>query len=382
MTHPHDILFTSWYSGLGGGETDLITLARQFADTPYRPHLLLAHEGQLGAVWREMGLPVHIVPYRGVTTYFIPRLWMQLPSARRIAQIVHENRIRLIHSDYHPLPMATAGARQAGVPIVWTVHGWWFRPHWWQRGFFRRMDGTVARSHAIRDGFLGHPPFMPPARVPVVYSGVDTARFHPTIAGDDLRVELALVPTTPLVAMVARFQPVKGHHTFQALARLVARQHPDAHFVVAGGDVFGVAADEAYKQDILATARTDALLRDRLHYLGFRADVERVLASADVVVCPSQFESYGKVNLEAMACATAVVSTNQGGPRETVIDGETGFLVAPDDVQAFAERVCALLSDADQRQRMGQAGQQHVRQHFSAQATTAAYLRLFQNQLD
>jgi glycosyltransferase involved in cell wall biosynthesis len=100
--------------------------------------------------------------------------------------------------------------------------------------------------------------------------------------------------------------------------------------------VHGAAADDAYKQRILQAAKADRLLRERLIYLGFRADAERVMGAADVVVCSSQFESYGMVNVEAMACGKPVVSTNRGGPRKPVVHGEPGFLVEPGDAGGLA----------------------------------------------
>ena len=176
--------------------------------------------------------------------------------------------------------------------------------------------------------------------------------------------------------MVARFQSVKGHHTFQKMALQVALQQPDVRFVVAGEDVFGVAADADYKKEILQRAAQEPLLKERLTYIGFRDDVERVLAAADVVVCASDFESYGKVNLEAMACATPVVSTNQGGPAETIVHDETGYLVAPNAPGALAERVIYLLRHPAERQRLGANGRQRVLEHFSA-ATSARLYRAF-----
>ncbi|MCA9909120.1 MAG: glycosyltransferase family 4 protein, partial [Anaerolineae bacterium] len=83
-------------------------------------------------------------------------------------------------------------------------------------------------------------------------------------------------------------------------------------------------------------------------------------------VCSSDFESYGMVNVEAMACAKPVVSTRRGGPSETVVDGETGFLVDPRDHAALATQVLLLLRDADLRARMGVAGRARVKARFSA----------------
>ena len=375
------ILFASWYTGLGGGETDLLTLAESLDSDRYQPHLLLPVEGQLGERWRAIGWKTHIIPYRGATAWFAPPLWARFPVVRRFARLIKDKSIELVHSDYHTLPLMAAAARQAGIPLTWTVHGWWFKPKFWQRAFFRRIQPTVARSRAIRDGFLGSPPFMPARRLPVIYSGVDTGRFRPELDGSQLRQEIHIQPEASVIAMVARFQPVKGHHVFQAMAEQVALQAPDTQFIVAGDDVFGIAADRRYRDEMLAKANSSPILRRRLHYIGFRDDVEQVYAAADVVVCASDFESYGKANLEAMACGRPVVSTRRGGPAETIIDGETGFLVDSGDADGLARQVIRLLRDGGLRRQVGQAGRQHICRHFSADATAAAYTQIFEDLL-
>lgn len=370
-----NLLFSSWYSGLGGGETDLLTLMAALPRTTWQCHLLLAREGVLAERWRALGGTVHIVPFRGATTLFHPGLWAHLPAVGRFRRLLTEQQIDLIHADYHSLPFMAAAARQTGTPLVWTVHGWWFQPQRWQQAFFRALP-TVARSRSIRDGFLGNPPFRPPTSVPVVYSGVDTERFAPATE-QPLRRHLNIAADVPLVAMVARFQSVKGHATFQAMARRIVAQQPNVQLVVAGEDVFGVAADQRLRDETLHTAQHDPLLRERLHYIGFRDDVERVYQAADVVVCASDFESYGKANLEAMACGVPVVSTRAGGPAETVVEGETGYLVPPKDDAAFAARVLSLLADPARRLQMGQAARAHVQRHFSVAAMVAGYEQAF-----
>jgi len=378
---PHRILFASWYTGLGGGETDLLTLAESLDADRYDPHLLLPSDGQLTERWREMGWQVHIVPFRGATTFFIPQIWERFPVVDAFANLLQREQIALVHSDYHTLPMIAPACRRADVPIMWTVHGWWFKPKLWQHNFFRSITTAVARSQAVRDGFLGDPPFMPKDHLPVVYSGIDTDRFTPELDGIRLRFENNIKQDVPMVAMVARFQKVKGHHVFQAMAEQVALQVPTAHFIVAGEDVFGVVADSLYRDEMLENAKNNPLLRNRLHYIGFRNDVEQVYASADVVVCASDFESYGKANLEAMACGKPVVSTRRGGPSETVIDGKTGYLVDAGDSAGLATHVIRLLRDSDLRQTIGQAGREHILTHFSADSTARAYTQTFESLL-
>jgi glycosyltransferase involved in cell wall biosynthesis len=373
MNPPYHLLFTSSYTDLGGGETALLTLAGQLDRARYVPHLLVRGEGQLAAAWRDRGWPTHVDHWRGASAYFVPALWGRFPVSRRIESLLRDQYIDLLTGDYHSLPMALPAAEHLGIPITWICAGWWFHPRTWQRTFFRRPAATFIHSRAAGEGFLGQPPFMPPERLTLMYPGVDTARFHPGVDGLKVRFESSVGSDTPLVALVARFQDVKGHEVFQAMARQVALQIPEAQFIVAGENT-QTNADNAYKTRILSAAQTDPLLKSRLKYLGFRADVERVLAAADVVVCSSRFESYGMVNVEAMACGKPVVSTRPGGPSETVAHGETGYLVEAGDAAGLARHVIDLLRDPALRQRMGAAGRVRVEQRFSAQAMADAYL--------
>lgn len=364
---PRDLLFVNSYTNLGGGETSLLSLAQQLDATRWRPHLLVPGAGQFSAAWEAQGWPVHIAPWRGASVFFVPALWARLPGSLRMERVLRSANFVAAHCDYHSLPLLLPAADRVGIPTLWTCSGWWYRPRPWQHAFFRRPAATLASSRAIRDGFLGQPPFMPPQNIALNYLGVDCERFRPRADLAPLRADLDVAPETPLVILLARFQDVKGHDTFQAMARLVAQDMPQARFLVAGGNPHS-RADERYHEQILESARRDPLLRERLRYPGFRADTERVLAAADVVVCSSHFESFGMVNLEAMASARPVVSTNRGGPAETVLDGETGFLVPPRDPAALAERVLKLLRDPALRQRMGAAGRKHVLRHFTAAA--------------
>jgi glycosyltransferase involved in cell wall biosynthesis len=98
-----------------------------------------------------------------------------------------------------------------------------------------------------------------------------------------------------------------------------------------------------------------------------------VIAAADVVVCASEFESYGMSLLEGGASGKPVVSTRRGGPGETIIDGETGFLVDTGDSDILAYRVITLLRDPALRQRMGAAGRKHVEERYSATAMARVF---------
>lgn len=377
---PHTLLFVSAYTGLGGGESVQLNLMGALDPARWALHLATPRDGQLSEAARALNVRTHVVPYRGVPTWFLPPVWMRFPAARRLAALARDVGASAIHTDYHSLPFAVAAARANRIPVVWNAMGWWFPVYPWQRRFFREgITQIVAITEAVRDRWLGAEPFMPHDRVRVIVPGVDPAQYHPGVDGGPIRERLGLGADAPLVGMIARFQHVKGHDVFQAMARRVLAQIPEARFVVAGENVFGVSKDEAYKQDVLRAAREDPALSAALTYLGFWPDAREVIAASDVIVCPSRFESLGMVHLESMAMARPVVSMNNGGPAETVVDGETGFLVPPEDPDALADRVVRLLRDPALRQRMGAAGRERVLARYTSSGYAEQIAAVFEN---
>jgi glycosyltransferase involved in cell wall biosynthesis len=200
--------------------------------------------------------------------------------------------------------------------------------------------------------------------IQVVYCGVDLKRFSPDHAaqGERLRRDLGIVPGAPVVGMVGRFERWKGQHVFLRAAAHVRRRFPETVFLVVGDTLFGL--QPGYKTELEQLA-LELGLKDSVRFLGFREDMPALYAAMDVVVHASTTpEPLGLVILEAMACARAVVAADAGGPRETVLDGVTGFLTPPGDPESLAERLISLLEDPAQRSRMGQAGRRRVEECF------------------
>ncbi|WP_119065522.1 glycosyltransferase family 4 protein [Aggregatilinea lenta] len=372
MNEPRRVLFITAYTGFGGGERIQLELLRALDPARYVPHLAVPREGQFAQAAREAGVTVHLLPFRAAMTPFVPWLWEGFPVVTRLAALLRDARIDAVISDYHALPYAVAAGRKAGVPVIWLLQGWWFPVFPWQRRFFRDdVPHIVAVSQVVRDRWLARARVLVPDRIRVLLPGVDTAYFHPGVDGSPIRERLGIGPGAPLVALLARFQRVKGHDIFLDMARLVAAQIPDVRFVVAGDNIFEVSKDEQYKRAILDRWQSDPVLHERVTYLGHLDDPRPVMAAADVVVCPSRFESLGMALVEAMAMARPIVSMNRGGPAETIVDGATGFLVPPEDPAGLAGCVIALLRDPAQRTRMGEAGRAHVVAQLSAERYAA-----------
>ncbi|MEP7286792.1 MAG: glycosyltransferase family 4 protein [Chloroflexota bacterium] len=368
-----NLLFVSTYTGIGGGESLQLNLMRVLDRDRYRLHLLTPRSGAFPEAAAEEGVIVHQLPYRGTTTFFVPTLWSWLPIVQHMKRLLNEQDIQAVLSDYHSLPFIVPAGESLNVPVIWNAMGWWFPIHLWQRQFFQHgIRQTIAITGAVKTKLLGDPPVIPPDAIKVLIPGVDPAVHHPDVDGSPVRAKLGISPDVPLVAMVARFQNVKGHEYFLEAARLILAAIPEAHFAVAGENVFAVSKDETYKQSILRMVQDDPLLRERVTYLGFWPDAREVIAAADVMVCSSWFESLSMVALESMAMQRPIVSTSVGGPAETVIDGMTGYLVTPRDSQAIAKRVVELLKNPALRHQMGEAGRTHVIQNFSAQKYAAS----------
>ncbi|MBN1964021.1 MAG: glycosyltransferase family 4 protein [Anaerolineae bacterium] len=360
------VLFASSFTGFGGGETSLFEMVRCLDPARFTPHLLVPREGAFPALWREQGWPVHVIPWRPATPVFVPEVWARFPVVGQIAALLRREGIAVARPEYHSVPLvAPACARvgapgKTGIPWVWMVHGQWTHPRPWQRGLFRTAAHLFADSGWSKDGFLGQPPFLPPERVEVRHLGVDVARFTPGAPDPAIRERYGLAPDAPVITILGRFQPVKGHLNFLDMAALLAPEYPAARFLIVGDNVLDGAVGDRQAAAMRARIEANPDLRRAVVFTGFTHELVAILRATDVLVCASDFESFGMAHLEAMACAVPVVSTNVGGPAETVLDGQTGFLVPPRDPVALAEAVRPLLDDPDLRARLGQAGRAHV----------------------
>ena len=169
-----------------------------------------------------------------------------------------------------------------------------------------------------------------------------------------------------IVGNVARLAEQKGHRTLVAAAAIVRERHPDVRFVVAG--------DGELREELEALA---APLGDGFSFLGARDDVPDLLASFEVFAFPSRFEGLCLSVIEAQAAGVPVVATPVGGIRETVVEGETGWLVPPDDPVALAERISWMLDHPAEARTVADEAQRRARERFSIERMVEATLALY-----
>lgn len=254
-----------------------------------------------------------------------------------------------------------------------------------ERAALEGADAVIAVSQGSRRDILEAYPALDPERVQVVLNGIDTDEYRPDPQTDVLQ-RLGVDPTRPTVVFVGRITRQKGvTHLLRAAADFL----PGAQLVLCAGapDTPEIGAEIATQIEELKRWRDGVIWIDQMLP---KRDVIQLLSHATVFACPSIYEPLGIVNLEAMACETAVVASATGGIVEVVQDGDTGLLVPldqqpgsidpvdPDGFAAvFAQRVNALLGDPELARRMGEAGRRRAIEHFGwgaiAQQTLAVY---------
>jgi alpha-maltose-1-phosphate synthase len=279
-----------------------------------------------------------------------------------------------------------------GVPHVVTAHsleprrpwkaeqlgGGYRLSSWVERTAYEAADAVIAVSAGMRRDVLECYPALDPARVHVVHNGIDSAFYHPD--SERTAVHTAGVdPDRPSVVFIGRITRQKG------LAHLVAAAHRidrAAQIVLCAGapDTPEIAAEIESAVAELRAARPGVVwVRGMLP----ATDVRQLLSAATVFVCPSVYEPLGIVNLEAMACGTAVVASDVGGIPEVVGHGRTGLLVHFDEqaVEAFrtglADAVNELLADPARAAEMGAAGRARAAEEFSWQRAAERTVEIY-----
>jgi alpha-maltose-1-phosphate synthase len=267
-----------------------------------------------------------------------------------------------------------------GIPHVITAHsleprrpwkaeqlgGGYRLSSWVEKTAYEAADAIIAVSAGMRDDVLDCYPALDPDRVKVVRNGIDSAAYHPVTEADALH-RYGVDPARPIVVFVGRITRQKG------VGHLVAAAHrmdPSAQLVLCAGapDTPEIAEETSAAVAELSAARPGVIWIQKMLQ---PAEVRQLLSHATVFVCPSVYEPLGIVNLEAMACGTAVVASDVGGIPEVVDDGKTGLLVHYDSVDevafrtGLADAVNSVLADPERARRMGAAGRERAELEFS-----------------
>jgi glycosyltransferase involved in cell wall biosynthesis len=362
----------------GGAEVMLGNLLARTDRTRFEPVVVsLIDDLRLAGGIRASGVPVRVMGMSpGVPD---PR------AVVRLAQFLRRERPRVVQTwmDHSNLIGGVATRLALRAPLVWGVHHSEHVPGVTKRTTLMTVSACarlsrwvpsriVCCSEHARSAYAGRG--FTAGKLTVIPNGFDTGAFRPDPeARIEVRREIGVGPGTPLIGLVARYDPVKDHLNFLRAAVRLRGRFPEAHYLLCG--------DGVDRRNAALASAIDALgLRDRSHLLGPRRDIARIQASLDLATSSSISEAFPLALGEAMACGVPCVATDVGD--SAAIVGETGRVVAPHASRALAEAWAELLSLApDVRARLGQAARSRILQRYDLTAIVTRYENLYHDLL-
>lgn len=326
--------FLGTYEDWGGASRALLNFVRSIDRNRYRPVVILTRAGNLSAQLTTEGIDWLIWKKHDRSKNIIAYAWYIMSAF----QMLKQSKVDLIHINYGALgwkPAEILAARLANIPIINHLHITIPKPS----SYMRYSDAVITVSNYVakHSNTYGAPTHT-------IHNISYLERFA---HGQDIRDQLGYDPNHVLVIYMGQMIPAKGlEMLIEAFKQL---PNENARLLMAGGirKTEGAYTEEAVKE---------LVSRDpRIRYLGFRTDAENLYRTADIMVMPSQWEEpCAMIIFESAAAGKPLIATATGGTPEILRHGETGFLVARDDVQGMTRYMRQLIEDASLRQEIGE----------------------------
>lgn len=365
---PVPVLYLIHSLGHGGSERQLAAVARALDRTRFTPHAASVVGGFRADEMRRDGIPVWTLPFR---SYFGAST---LPAIRRLCAYICRQQIRLVHTfDYSLSPLGVAAARICqGVRVLSSQRFYMeavpvkyrhllMASHW-------LADGIVANCQELRRHL--HEEYKYPAsRIEVCWNGIDTGRFHPSLAG---RLE-EVGDAGFVVGTVCVLRAGKGlTHLLEAFAQ-VRNAAPRMKLLIVGSGP---------EEEALRALACRLGIVTQCCFLPSTSEVTAALSSIDVFVHPSLSEGLPNAVMEAMACGCAVVASRVGGCPELIEHGTHGLLFAPGNLDELVSVLRTAIRQPELRRRMGAAAATRIREQFSIEAAARRMGQIYEGLLN
>ena len=349
--------------GSGGAQESYTGLLLRLDRSRYELRALSLSAGSAVQRLRSLGVGVEIID--------------EPDDERAVGQLsrwLRRNEIDLVHAHmYRAEVVGTRAAVAAGTPvIVATVHSSRVRSDE-DRALLASlapaMDRLIVPSQSIARKVRAE---GRDARFAAIPNGVDLSRFASPVPPCRLRTEFDIPANAPLLGVVARLEPEKGHRHLIAAMAAILGEAPDAWLAIVG---------EGSEADALRAQAASLGVAERVVFTGRRDDVTAVTADLTIALLPSLREAQGISILEAMALRRPVVAAAVGGIPEVVTDGVDGLLVPPADPAALAAAAVRLIRDPALRERIAEAGYRTVAERFSIDAQVRRIEEMYDEEL-
>lgn len=356
------VLWIDSVSQLGGAQWSLAEVCGKLKEQGVEV-VAAVPEGPLAAVLHSRGVEVHHVSQlraRRKGFRIFSTIAGLLQSSSGIRRIVHEVNPDIIHAN-SLTALLSIGAVRRDLPLFWHVRDIRL-PYVAAREGMRRAERIIVISEAVDQELLGMLPENKRGRMRLIRNGIDLDRYQ---AGDsaEARQALGLPEGVPVIGMIAHLVPWKRHDAFIAMAAIVAKRYPEAHFVAVGRDLFG---EHKRLCNELREQVAAAGVQERFHWIKDCDHSGRVLPAFNVLVHPARNEPFGRVICEALLCGIPVVAAESGGPSTLITHEINGLLVPGGEAEELAEAAVYLLENPAEAARMAEAGRAEVVENYSS----------------
>ncbi len=385
----------AFYPTTGGVESHLLDLCAEQAAQGHEVYALVGSlkgsspDDEIHGIHvrrRDLFNPEIVREHKKQHGYEADQVWPELQDRIKgaYADFIEEHDIDVVHAHnfHHFLPeygLALTELHQEGLPTFMTVHEVWSeficedllqRTEW---------DAIITVSQHVEEGIYEQAPHLENLRL--VYHGIDVDDLFTPENSETEWAERLQLDGRPVIIHPARMLPWKGVvYSIYAMER-IRQRFPDAVLIVTDTEdiVDWINELRGYKEQVLQTIEDrgleDSVITQPFSYL----DLPGVYNHCDVIIYPTIGEEpFGLVPVEGMACGKPVVVSRSGGLVESVIDGETGFIIEKKDPDALADSICLLLGDKDLAAKMGQAGREHAAKNFSRKRMAREVIELYE----
>jgi len=377
------ILFIDHHSELSGGEIAMLEIVKTLDRKRFHPLVLLGKGGLLADNFRACGvevfiekLPEYFIGLRRASSgsnrmiNLVKSMVAFMPIVNRTRRIITAHNIDIVYiNSPKSLLYAALAARITRKVSIWHLHDCL------SRDFYSKptikiiilaaalITKVICVSDIVRNKFISAG--GDPGKAVVIYNGVDTDRFHPSIFCENIKTSLRLENKT-VISIVGRLEHWKGQRVFINAAKKVSDKFHNVVFLIVGEAFFGF---EEYEKDLRILVQSTGM-QDKVLFMGFQENPEQFYALSDLVVhCSIKPEPFGRDIIEAFACAKPVIASNIGAASE-IIDNNNGVLIEAGDSDVLADSIIALLQNPDYKASLAVNARQTALKRFDIKKIT------------
>lgn len=353
-----NILYIIWSLDIGGEEVILLELVKRLNKSKYQTLVCsLSPFNDLIEEFRKNGIKVAIIE---------KRFKFDLAIIPKLMKLMKRYKIDLVHTLASTANYwGRLSARLKGIPIILAKEANLevkrsYIANQIDRYLSFFTDVIIVNSSATKE-FLVKKKGIKPDKIIMIHEGIDVSEFNMQIDCSPQKREFNIGKDTPVVGIIGRLAPQKNHKMFLDAARIIFERLPQTKFLIVGGG--------ALRETLESYSRKLGLASNVL-FTGAREEREDIIEMykiIDVFALSSSWEGSPYVLKEAMAAGKPIVATDVGGNSEIVTDGETGYIVPPENPEAFVEAILKILEDKELAKKMGLAGRRRMEQYFSVE---------------